>query len=768
MSKKQFIFISSFLIFSCSLLGQTLQEKILLVTALDEISKNYDIQFNYKAKLVSGIKIAPISYPKTTAELIPILNRIPQLKFTIIGDRIVVIEKVSSSFGSSKLILPKVEELSPVNLTGYLVKGIDKKEGVITVNHSKFSILPGLIETDILQSLQALPGIQSIDERVSNTTIRGGSNDQNLILWDDIKMYNSGHFFGLISSFNPLITAQTSLHKNGTDASYTDGVSGMIKMQTQDTLNTILKGSLGVNFLNATAFVDIPTSKKSSLQIAGRKSISDLIETPTYVAYFNRITQNTEVEGNLSNSINSNKQFDFHDASFRWLYTISKKDFLRVNFLTITNNLEFKESAIVESGLRQLESSLSQQSYAGGIFYKRNWNKKFTTHFSVYETDYLLKAINANVLDSQSLLQKNSVSETGIRLMGDYAYSTQLKWLNGYQIIETEITNLNDIDVPRFKELKSHVLRSHSLFSQINYKSKNKILHVKTGLRLNYLDKFRKFILEPRFGLNRKFSNNFKMELLGEFKHQNTSQIINFQNDFLGIEKRRWQLADNDSIPITKSKQLSLGTTYTKSGWLIDVDTYYKKVNGITTQSQGFNTKYEFEKTAGSYTAFGVDALIRKRFNVFNSWLSYSFINNDYIFKSLEEVTFPSNFDVTHTLSLGTTFLIKQLKLSGGVNLKTGKPTTLISLLNPIVNNEINFLSANQTRLNTYFRTDFSAIYSLKINAKYKLETGASIWNIIDSKNTINNYYRISNGQVKEFQQQALGTTFNCMLRIQF
>lgn len=88
------------------------------------------------------------------------------------------------------------EEMTSIVLESYLVRGIDKKRnGNTTINFSKFSALPGLTETDVLQTVQALPGIVSIDETVSNINIRGGSHDQNLIQWDDIKMYQSGHFF---------------------------------------------------------------------------------------------------------------------------------------------------------------------------------------------------------------------------------------------------------------------------------------------------------------------------------------------------------------------------------------------------------------------------------------------------------------------------------------------------------------------------------------------------------------------------------------------
>ena len=37
------------------------------------------------------------------------------------------------------------------------------------------------------------------------------------------------------------------------------------------------------------------------------------------------------------------------------------------------------------------------------------------------------------------------------------------------------------------------------------------------------------------------------------------------QQDFLGIEKRRWVLANNEDIPIQKSNQGSLGFVFTKN-----------------------------------------------------------------------------------------------------------------------------------------------------------------------------------------------------------
>lgn len=252
------------------------------------------------------------------------------------------------------------ELISNVTVNGYLIKGIDKTiNGSTTIDFSKFTLLPGLIETDVLQTVQALPGIQSIDETVSNITIRGGSHDQNLILWDDIKMYQTGHFFGLISSFNPKITQTAYVINNGTDASYSDGVSGTIHMKTDDKLQTDFNGSFSLNFINANVFVDAPLGKKSSLQVAARRSIDDWIKTPTYHNYFKRVTQSTEIENNDKNVTNSNQEFNFYDTSLRWLYSPTDSDFIRVNFILIDNNLTFDETAIVNNSTETKQSSLS-------------------------------------------------------------------------------------------------------------------------------------------------------------------------------------------------------------------------------------------------------------------------------------------------------------------------------------------------------------------------------------------------------------------------
>ncbi len=666
---------------------------------------------------------------------------------------------------TSVFLKPAQEQLQAVLLSSYLVQGISKMNtGALQINFDQFTALPGLIETDVLQTTQALPGIQSTNETVSNINIRGGSNDQNLVLWDGIKMYQTGHFFGLISAFNPHITEQVTVQKNGTSASYTDGVSGSIKMETEDQINKKFTGSLGANLIDANVFLDIPLGKTSSLQLGGRKSLSDLVATPTYDAYFTRISQDTEVESNVGNIRNTNRSFDFYDLSLRWLYKVSEKDRVRLNILYIDNILSFNENATINTIPTTRESSVAQNSFGAGIVWQRSWSNALSTTFQVYESDYNLRAINASILDGQRFLQENSVSETGIKTSANITLQKTQALTFGYEFIETKVTNLDDVDVPLVRTLIGEVVRTHSGFGEYTFQTKNSTLIA--GFRYNYLDKFNASVLEPRLRFTQKFLNYFSVEVAGEFKHQITSQVVNFQNDFLGIEKRRWQLSNNTSVPILKSKQGSLGINFNTKGWLARIEGYYKYVDGITTQEQGFQNQFEFIKTKGSYTVLGVDALLRKKLKDISFWLSYSFMNNEYTFESLVANAFPSNYDIPHSITFGTTYAYNTLKVTAGLNWRSGNPTTRPVEGNEIVNGAINYNAPNSDRFEDYLRIDSSALYKFTI-ANATIEAGVSVWNLLNQTNTIGSFYRINTeGIVEENTQRSLGITPNAMLRV--
>jgi len=830
--KKSLLFASILCLSSFFVISQEVEQKRDLVLVLSDLQARYAVSFNYAEDVVANIQIVPPNSSLKLEDALKYLSDQTGLVFQLSDENLILIkpkeallfcgyikdkdtglalesatittlsnattsdkngffqlrvqselEEVTVSYigyrtvttsiqeNNAKSCLdvflsPQVEALSEVVLSNYIVNGITKiNDGSYKIDFSNFDILPGLIETDVLQAVQAFPGIISSNETVSNINIRGGTHDQNLILWDDIKMYQSGHFFGLISMYNPQITENVSLLKNGTSAAYTDGVSGTISMNTEKKINTKTKGSIGLNLIDANGFTDISISDKSSLQIAARKSLSDIVQTPIYEAYFDRISQDTEVT-NTANIENSDKTFDFYDMSLRFLYNISAKDELQLNFINVANELRFNENAVVDSEETSRQSSLKQNSIAAGLEYNRQWSKSFKTLLNIYETDYKLRAVNSNIIDSQRFLQENKISETSVRLAVENKLSDNISLTSGYHFVETEITNLDDVDVPLFRVLISEVVRTHGVFSQLNFRSSN--TNFNFGLRYNYIDKFKKSILEPRLSFNQRINANLSFEVLAEFKHQNTSQIINFQNDFLGIEKRRWQLSNDNDIPVLRSRQISSGFYFSKKGWLISLDGYYKYVKGITSQSQGFQNQFEFERASGNYDVLGVDVLVRKQFKHFQTWMSYSYMDNTYEFESLASNSFPSNLDITHTVTFGAAYTDKRLKLSTGLNWRTGNPTTLPTQDNEVVNGSINFGNPNSSNLKDYLRLDVSALYNFNIAKNTNASLGLSVWNILDRNNEINNFYRVNENAAVETIQKSLGITPNLSFRVYF
>ncbi len=665
----------------------------------------------------------------------------------------------------------KVTKLQEVIVSNFITKGINiNSDGSIEIDAGTLGILPGLTDPDVLQTLQALPGIQSINETVSHINVRGGTNDQNLIFWDGIKMYQSGHFFGLISAFNPYITKEVVLIKNGTTTALSDGVSSTIDIRTDDRVSQSFSGGAGINMINADLFLKIPLTTKMSLQLSSRRSISDLFQTPTYDQYFNRIFRNTDVTSSsdpiADTLVDSNEKFNFYDITAKLLYDISGRDKLRISFLRVFNTINYEESAIVNNELESKTSGLEQQTTATSIVYNRLWSNKFATTAQVYFSGYDLGAVNFDVLNDQRLIQENKILDTGLKLDARIAMSKTFDLFTGYQFSEVGVTNLVDINNPIFRRLIKKVLRTHTIFAEGNFSSVSGNTNLRLGLRANYFEKFERFIIEPRLAFNQKFLDHFSFELLGEMKSQTTTQVIDLQNDFLGVEKRRWVLSNEEDIPIVESKQISTGLRYQQGNFLVSLEGYYKKVNGITSSSQGFQNQFQYIRSSGSYEVSGLDFLINQRIGVFTTWLSYSFAKNTYDFPEFNPMVFPNNLDIRHTTTFGTSFQSKNFQVSAGFNWRTGKPYTIGT---DIIDGNIIYESPNSSRLDDYLRVDLSAKYWFQISKKVRGEFGVSLWNISDNQNIVNIYYNVDdNNNLETIQQFALGFTPNFMLRVSF
>ncbi|MFV8376953.1 TonB-dependent receptor [Flavobacterium sp. LB1P71] len=692
-------------------------------------------------------------------------------------------EKISGSDLQNKNCLKiyievEVSELNNIIANHLLTSGISKKiNGTFEIKPKKLGILPGLIEPDVLQTMLQIPGIYSADESISSINVRGGTHDQNLFLWNGIKMYQTGHFFGLISAFNPNLAHTVSITKNGTSAFYGEGVSSVVDISSNT--NKFKKNSLsaGINMINADVYSKFKISEKSFIEISGRKSITDLVKTPTYKEYYNKAFQNTSIT-NFSSNQNidylGDEKFNFYDITAKYSQQIGEKDHFILDFITINDQLKIFQTTNVSSQIQSENNILYQKNYGSNLSWTRNWNTKNRSHLNVYTSSYVLNAEKNQIQDNQIVKQKNEVLDNGFKLENSHTINSKFTHKNGYQFNEIGTINSDEVNSPIFYRRIKEVLRIHALIVEAKYNDTLSKIYFNAGLRLNYIEQFKKKLLEPRLQFNYAITKYFNLEVLGEFKSQNSYQVIDLQNDYFGIEKRRWILANNRTIPIQRSKQASISLFYNKNNWLFTLDNFYKKVTGINSSSQEFQNQLEFVKTNGDYEVLGMEMLVQKKINHFITWFSYTYNTNNYHFPNFEQPVFPNNFKLDHIISWAGIYDRKNLKIALGSKWYSGKPETtpMSSTINysNFSNPKIDYNTPNNKILNDFFQVNFSATYKWESLDQIQYKLGFSLLNVLNRKNEINEYYRINTvtNSIEDVKTFSLRRTPNLSFRITY
>ncbi len=748
-----------------STLAAQSSEKIPLEDALQLIESTYQIKFSFADEAIGG---KSISLPDLTSmskdEMIYWLQFTTNLTFEVLSERYI------SIYENNSRLTNNVAALSEVLIFHYLAPGIAKNiDASVTINPSSLGILPGLIEPDVLQTVQAVPGITSVEEKVSDINVRGGTNDQNLFLYEGVKMYQTGHFFGLISAFNPYLIDEVTLYKNVSSPQYAEGVSSVIDISLKDNIQGANRSGVGFNFIAADAFSNFQISENTRLMVSGRRSLTDVIFTPTYSQYSSRIFQDTDIANNPAFfNFNSEEQFYFADASLKVIHDISENDQVTANLLFLNNSLSYEEEAVTGGATESLRSGLDQNTLLGSVSYEKSLSSKWTIRSQAFASRYRLEAINRDVVNDQRLIQENGVTEYGFKLDSYYKVSKKLQTKYGYHYTNTSVTDLQDVNRPDFRSFTRNILQIHSLYGELIFTSKKEDRTLKVGGRGMYYEKFDNIRIEPFANFQWQLDEVFSIAASAETKSQTTTQIIDRQDDFLGIEQRRWTLADEDNNPIVRAKKVAAGVGFGKKKLNLNIEGYYKIVDGISTRGQGFQNQFELVSALGEYTAKGIDVLLQKEWKGVTSWIGYSYAENEYDFNGLTPEVFPNNLDVTHTVNAALTYKRNGLQVGLGARYNTGKPFTLLADIAPGSNGEILLDTPNAERLPDYFKLDFSTTYVFDISEKIRGSMGISIWNILNRRNVVNAYYSLIDDVPTLIENRALDLTPNISLRLYF
>ncbi len=676
-------------------------------------------------------------------------------------------------------------QIETVVIKNYLTKGIDKtKMGSFVISPKKLGILAGLTEPDVFQSIQLLPGVNSPNETATGLHVRGGTPDQNVILWDGIKVYHSGHLFGAISPFNPYVTQEINFINKGTDAKFGEGVSSVLNIKTNDSIQSELSGGFGVNLISADAFIKIPVIKdKFSILASGRRSFTDIYQSKAYHETSEIIFKNTQANSILSTDNN----FFFVDYNIKGVLKLNNDNYISFSNLSIENKLDFGLKELNSNGVPETDDNsldfkdlLETDNRGYGINWDKKWSSNFKHQINIYYSDYYMlynKFKTEHNLRTLTFAKKNTVKDFGFELNTTLQINKNATLQSGYQFSNKNVTYFflsTDTDKTSFENSNISKLNSHALYATF-VSNKDLNYNLNTGLRLSYYQNLNKVFLEPRFNIGKYLNHNLRLNFTGELKTQTLSQIDQTIESGLSLENKLWSIANNSTFPIIKAKQFTLGLSYVKPHLQIDIDTYYKHIKGLVTLNSGFSDVFDNDIHHGESHIRGFDFYIKHDFKNYITWLSYTYDDTQNKFLGINNNhPFPGNSNIKHNLYWSQTYNWQKFDVALGWRWHSGKP---YSRATNIITNDHSTQSLvtdgiNNYKLPDYNRFDFSATYHFELSKTkpIKAKIGISYLNIFKKENILSrDYYINQTSNLIDFADKAsLERIANMVFRIDF
>jgi len=755
MTKKLVFHILIVLIFHISSFAQKEEYVVLsyneteLIKILKDLESNFNVIFSYQSTLIQHKKISLKKEKRTLSDFLFEISELANIDFNIIDKKYIYITK------------REVQELKEVIVKSYLTKGIQKKQDAsFNISLKKMGLLSGLTEADVLESIQQLPGVISNNETASQFNVRGGRVDQNNVIWDDIPIYHPGHLFGMVSVFNPNIADNVSFYNKGTNVRFGDKVSSVVDIKTNNKVSNLSTLEIGLNGISADAVVHFPIIKnKMDIQFSFRRSYEDIIELPTFIKFEEKAFQNTHIDDEF---------FYFKDYNVKLNYQFNKNNFFAFSLIHIDNDLITDYHIDNEITLNDDKLDIENDGYS--VIWKHQWNSNLKQKTSVSLSDYRsdFSSIKKDTAFISNFIKNNYVKDVTIyseikkkikhsNLIFGYQYNTKMV---DFLIKEKkDITYILDYD--------NSTLKRHAMYASYLFKYKD--FHFNVGFRTIYFEFLKKLKLEPRFVLTKKINKHLKLQLTGEIKNQTIKQINQTVLSDLTLDNKIWRLVDGKDHPIINAKQITLGGTYKINKWIVDLDFYHKNITGMSSLSLGFLNPIDNQIHIGNQKGTGLDFFLKKRFNSFNAWVSYSFMDVKNKYENLNDNKyFYANTNISHNLTATINYNYKKIKLALSWRIRSGKPLTDLDYDS---NNNAYFDGINTEKHPTYHRLDLSALYRFNIGKTSKGKVGLSVKNIYNNRNYITTSFegnQVINDPIRTKKYYAIGLTPNFVFRMYF
>lgn len=579
------------------------------------------------------------------------------------------------------------EAIDSVVVTARKPLMIYKQTGNIAVNIEQLKYAPLFAgEKDIFKFLQLLPGVSAGKDGMSGLLVRGGSNDQTLILYDDVPIYNQAHAYGILSIFSGETVQSAEVSKGYISPAYGSRLSALTQIRTRDGDRQDHRQSLTVGTLSLAGTVDGPIVRnKGSYLVSARYFFPEAV---------------LALVGNAV-------RFGFYDLTGKLSYDIHPGHTLSLGVYSGDDHMANKEDyARNEYGWGNTTASLRLES---------RWSDNLRSSIVAYYT-YLQNRQESEYEDDDFKNWGKTTYKThefGARLTFDQRLTRAWSLDYGANISHQRFMPMHSKGYVngQHKErgYSSEQLVSGALF--LNNRFQWGGWRADVGIRGAMYDNSEqtRFAVEPRAQLAYDFGNDNAIWLSGTINSQALVQYnryyysmpIDFWTPFRdGKLQHAWQVALGGRARLRENLTLSL-------------EGYYKRMRNLPL----IYDSDDFLLGRGGFVygtgrAWGLEIMLQRQTERLSLTVSYTYTNSR---RSSEGVSYPFEYDVPHDFNTFLSYDV--LKRPGrrhtftfNMSWRSGLPYRLTNESYPDTNGNpiVGITAYPSMRMRNYFRSDIS------------------------------------------------------------
>lgn len=625
--------------------------------------------------------------------------------------------------------------------------------GVETVSIKTVSKIPSAFgEGDIIKAVLTLPGVKSVGEASGGFNVRGGSADQNLILFNDNTIYNPSHLFGMFSAFNPDIVDNVELYKSSIPAEYGGRISSVLSVKSKEGDLNKFKGSVGIGLLTSRLHLEGPIKRgKTSFVAGGRITYSDWM--------LKLLPQNSAYSGGGAG---------FGDVNLGLTHHFDNRNSLQVFGYFATDRFAFSGDTTFRYTNLNASAAYRHKSDDGSSF-------KLSLGFDHFNNIVGAHKWEAGAYDLQTIIRQAFVKARREKLLGAHTLTYGLD-VTGYALDPGIMSPYGEASAVALRSLDREYGLEPAVYASDNWNITDHF-SVDGGIRLSSflaLQNDKKFYMGPEFRFSAKYSPADNLSFKAGFNTM--QQYIHLISNTASVSPMdSWKLSSAQIAPTT-GWQAAAGIYWTLlgSGLDLSLEGYYKQSRNNLDYKPGatlaMNPKLADDLVPVYGRAYGVELMLKKPAGRLTGWISYSYSRSQ-----LREMQdrgaqtinqgdwYCAPYDKPHEFKLvGNFALTHRYSFSVNVDYSTGRPITLpIGQYRYGGTWRLAYSPRNAYRIPDYFRVDaaFNIDPGHRLKALFHTTITLGVYNVTGRKNPYSVFFRTqNNGRVDGYMLSVFAT----------